>query len=161
MEATGGSKPDHHQSKEKEVNLEIGAINSRTFRRISIQYLALIGGLCLAFGVFVAMGGLVIDFGGSNAVVSKPVSLAAASADQQYVTYYLVDSEAQRDLVFAGEAEGARERFSSGMRDANSSFIVFVASTPEEVDSARVAIYEGSYADADAGTVVRIVDLLR
>jgi hypothetical protein len=144
------------------MNLAITTTSARTWKTVKAHYILAIAGATLAISSIVGAASIgSVDFGGGNTVVGRPVSLAAASADQQYVTYYLVDSEAQRELVFAGEAEAARERYSSGIPDPNASIAVFIAHTPEEVVAARMAIYEGMTSFSDTTTVVRLVDFLR
>ena len=143
------------------MNLAITTTSARTWKTVKAHYILAIAGAALAISSIVGAASVGrIDFAGSNTVASRPVLLGAASTNQRYVTYYLVGSEAERDLIFAGEAEAARERLSTGTPDPNATLAVFVARTPEEVVAARMAIYEGLTSYSDSTTVVRLIDLV-
>ena len=142
------------------MNLAITTTSARTWKTVKAHYLVAMAGAALALSSVVGAASLSIDWGSSTSGVGRPVSPAVRSADQKYVTFYLVGSEAERDLLIAGYNEAALEREPHGGLDPNTSFSVFVARTPDEVGSAMLAIYEGMSSFNETNTSVRLIDLL-
>ena len=96
------------------MNLEIATTSARTRKALKNHHLAAIAGATLAITSVVGAVSLSIDWGGSDSVISRPLPPAAVvSAEQKYVTYYIVGSEVERDLVIARESEDALARASS------------------------------------------------
>jgi hypothetical protein len=97
------------------VNLEFGAINSRTWKQIKLQHLILMGGLALAVSAFVALGGLGAREGAQQTTSARPVSASATaprwqSSSPVEVVYYLVDSEAGAFAVESAIAQSGAEQ---------------------------------------------------
>ena len=78
------------------------------------QLLALIAGGAMALGI---AGGVTWRLNGDSAqLVSRPVaSTAHFRTVDSYMTYYIVDSDAQRSFVERSENDAANERAGSGM----------------------------------------------
>jgi hypothetical protein len=98
------------------VNLEFGAINSRTWKQIKLQHLMLMGGLALAVSAFVALGGLGAREGDRQTTSARPVSASMTAPRWQpsspvEVIYYLVDSEAGALAVESAIAQSGAEQF--------------------------------------------------
>ena len=87
----------------------------KTWRTIGKrQLLALIAGGAMAIGI---AGGVTWRLNEDSAqLVSRPVSSTAHFRTvDSYLTYYVVDSDAQRDFVQKSENEAANERAGSGL----------------------------------------------
>jgi hypothetical protein len=143
------------------MNLAITNTSARTWKAVKAHYIIAAAGVALALSSVIGAASLSIDWSGSGSAASRSVPPAVASADQRYVTYYLVGSEAERELVIASENEAALEREFAGVDRSNTAYTVLVAGTPTEVLNADITIYEGMSALIEAGVNVQLVDLVR
>jgi hypothetical protein len=104
--------------KEEDVNQRVGAI-SQPSRGVMVQFVALITGLSLALGAFVALGGLPGIGSATQSPRSQPVTASASVPTWQdpyvvQVLYYIVDSEAEALSVELSIAESAAEQMQFG-----------------------------------------------
>lgn len=88
------------------------------------------------------------------AVTTLPASYQSTRDDRSLVLY-LVESQAQEDLVMAGEQEAARERESANAPDPNYVLAVMKATTPEEEQNVREILE--AWSNSNSG--VHLVDL--
>ena len=95
----------------------------KTWRTIGKhQMLALLAGGVIALGI---AGGVTWLNEGNNQLVSRPISSTAHFRTvDSYLTYYVVDSDAQRDFVQKSENEAANERFGAGISSDGLSYSI-------------------------------------
>ena len=101
-------------------------------------------GMVLASSVLAVAAGLgVWQLSDSGSSSSSPAA-SPSIASQGWMTHsdktlllYLVDSDAQADMVRAGDQEAANERATSGMADPNYSLVILKVTTPEEEANVR------------------------
>jgi hypothetical protein len=145
------------ERRQNKMNLAVGTKSARSLKAIKAHYLVLITGVTLAVMVLVSVASFRVDSGGSAAQIDRqPLPTAASPADQKYVTFYIVASEAERERVIALENTGQTERWINNIPEPNYSYAVFVARTPAEVGSAMMSIYEAAGSTGDA--IVKVVD---
>jgi hypothetical protein len=105
--------------------MNITATASRkTWRTIGRhQLLALVAGAAIAAGITAGVTSQVN--GGSSELVSRPVSSSAQVRPfEQYLTYYVVDSPAQREFVLNSQNEAANEREGAGLSSLGLSYSI-------------------------------------
>jgi hypothetical protein len=144
-----------------DMNLAITTTSARTWKAVKAHYLVAIAGAALAISSVAGAASLSIDWGDGDSVISRPVPPVAVSEDQKYVTYYIVGSEAERDLVIARESEDALARDSSGAQAFDYTYFVVVAGTSEEALIAERDINVQIADLSEHGAQVRLIDQTR
>jgi len=132
------------------MNLAITTTSARTWKAVKAHYIVAIAGAALAISSVAGAASMSIDWGGGGSAISRPVQPAPVYADQQYVTYYLVESTAQRDLVLA-EATREAEDQAVYSPDRHWKFAVLLAGTAEDEAVALSTIGEAQVRWAQAG----------
>jgi hypothetical protein len=118
----------------------------------------------IVLGLAVAGLALVLTGGGSKTVVKPPPAALdwPSITPDVYVptiTYYLVDSEATRDMILAGEQQAEMEAAAQGVFALPlPKTVIFWARTPDEQFSAVMSLREASIDQSAAGMNVQIVD---
>jgi hypothetical protein len=114
-----------HTSAEEIRKMNVTATATRkTWRTIGKhQLLALIAGGALALGI---AGGVTLKVnGGNNEALSRPVSGSVQYRPfESYLTYYVVDSQAQREFVLNLQNEAAKEREGAGLSSLGISYSI-------------------------------------
>jgi hypothetical protein len=109
-------------------------------------------------GAMLAVGlaaGSVIDFKGSESSAPPATIVRPAFAPDSTITYYLVASEEQRDLVIAGENSAANEAESAGAAFDYRYEVLFVSTPEQEAEALRLV----AAALSESGTKVFVNDV--
>jgi hypothetical protein len=144
------------------MSITMGNSSMNTFKRVKMQYLALVGGAAIA--VAAVIGVTSID-GDSKTAPQSGIAPAPAVgwsvADFPRVIYYVVESDEARSRLEAALAEGNRERMELGVpENPNLSLHIFVADSPEAEAAAMHTIYNANAEAMEFGTfTVDFVDL--
>ena len=146
------------------MNIAIGTRHSPAWRVEPRSIFVALGGLVVV-AVAVALGAIVFR-GGSSSVDQSAIQrarmetiLAHAPAEAPNMVFYIVGSEADRDVVLAREDEASWVAFDNNFNPVKTHTQVLIASDPAQEAEASRIIGEASTANAQSGNKIEVYDL--